>query len=73
MSTTTLTHHPAPMAAAAAAVVAIALGGVALSIANDSGNTVVPTDQSNHVLAPPQHGSGHYESTTSGGKVMIGP
>ena len=53
MSTSTITHHPAPMAAAAAAVVAIALGGVAFSIAHDSGGTV-PTDPGHHAPALPQ-------------------
>ena len=73
MSTTTVTHHPAPMAAAAAAVVALALGGVAFAIANrDSGGSIAPSDHGNHAVAPPQHG-GHIDSTTTGGTVMTAP
>src|SRR6478672_6382582 len=44
MSTSIITQHAAGTAAAAAAVVAIALGGVAFAIAHDSGGAVVPTD-----------------------------
>jgi hypothetical protein len=72
MSTTTLTHHPVPMAAAAAAVVAIALGGVAFSIANDSSGSVAPSDQHQQTVVQSSHGH-HFQPTTSGGKVMTGP
>jgi hypothetical protein len=72
MSTTTLTHHPAPMAAAAAAVVAIALGGVAFSIAHDAGGTVAPSDQHQQSTVQSKHGYDHFQPTTSGGRVMTG-
>ena len=72
MSTSTITHHAAPMAAAAGAVVAIALGAVAFSIAHDWGGAVAPTDPVQSVVAPAQHG-GHYEYTASGGKLVGGP
>ncbi len=74
MSTTTLTHHPVPMAAAAAAVVAIALGGVAFSIANDSSGSVGPSDQHQQQVVQSRHGyhSDHFHYTASGGKVMPG-
>jgi streptogramin lyase len=70
MSTSTITHHPAPFAAAAAAVVAVALAVVGVSIAHDSGSAVAPTDPV-QVVAAPHHG-GHFEYSSSGGKVMIG-
>jgi len=72
MSTTTLTHHHVPMAAVAAAVVAIALGGVAFSIAHDSSGTVAPSDQQHHSVVQSRHGYGPFQSTTSGGRVMTG-
>ena len=73
MSTSTITHHPAPVAAAAAAVVAVAIGAIAFSIANDSSGSVAPTEPGQHAPAPPQHGSGHFEYSQAGGKVMTGP
>jgi len=75
MSTTTLTHHPVPMAAAAAAVVAIALGGVAFSVANNSNGSVAPSDQHQQTLVQSKHGyqHHHFQPTTAGGKVMTGP
>lgn len=74
MSTTTLTRHPVPMAAAAAAVVAIALGGVAFSIANDSSGSLAPSDQQQTVVQS-EHGyhAHQLQPTTSGGQVMTGP
>ncbi len=71
MSTSTITHHPAPIAAGAAAVIAVALAVVGVSIAHDSGSTVAPTDPVHQVVAAPHHG-GHFEYSSSGGKVMIG-
>lgn len=75
MSTTTLTHHPVPMAAAAAAVVAIALGGVAYSVANSSSGSVAPSDQHQQTVVQSRHGyhPQHFHPTTAGGKVMTGP
>ena len=72
MSTSTITHHAAPRAAAVGAVAVIALGGVAFSIAHSSGGAVLPTDPGRSVVAPPAHG-GHYEYTGSGGKFVGGP
>jgi hypothetical protein len=72
MSTSIITQHAAGTAAAAAAVVAIALGGVAFAIAHDSGGAVVPTDPGQSAVAPLQHG-GHYEYTAGGGKLVGGP
>jgi streptogramin lyase len=75
MSTATLTHHPVPMAAAAAAVVAIALGGVAFSIANDSTGSVAPSDQHQQTVVQSKHGyhPHQFQPTTSGGKVITEP
>ena len=71
MSTSTLIHHPAPMAAAAAAVAAASLVVVGLTIADHAGGSVSPDDPVQQVVAP-QHGSRHFEYSSSGGKVMIG-
>jgi hypothetical protein len=72
MSTSaTLTSRPAPFAAAAAAVAAVALALAALSIADHSGGSVGPGDPVQQVVGP-QHGSGHFEYSSSGGKVMTG-
>ncbi len=71
MSTSTLTSRPAPLAAAAAGVVVVALTVAGLSIADHAGSSVSPNDPVQRVVAP-QHGSGHYEYSSSGGKVMVG-
>ena len=72
MSTSTIAQHPAPMAAAAAAVVAIGLVGVAFSLGQHPGSTVGPAEPGHSVLAAPQHG-GHYEYLSSGGKSVGTP
>lgn len=71
MSTSTITHSPLPVAAVAAAVIAVGLTVVGLSIAHDPGGSVAPNDPVQQLVAP-QHGSGHFEYSSSGGKVMVG-
>ena len=73
MSSSTISHHAAPAAAAAAAVVAIALGGVALSIAHDSGAALIPTEPGQSVVAPPAQHGGHDGYTPSERKFVGGP
>jgi hypothetical protein len=66
MNTTTVSHHPAPFAAAAAVVAAFAAITVGSVVAShDSTTSQVPT----HPTV-----TQHYRhfSTTSGGKVMTG-
>ena len=81
MSTSTFTHHPARKAApraavkgAAFAVVGVlALGAVAYSIADGVRGQSTPTEPARHAVAPPQHGSAHFEYSSSGGRAIIGP
>jgi len=71
MSTSSITHNPAPVAAVAAAVIAVALAVVGLSLADDPGGSVAPNDPVQQQVAQ-QHGSGHFEYSSSGGKVQLG-
>ena len=52
-------------------MVAVALIVIGLSIADHAGSSVSPNDPVQQVVAP-QHGSGHFEYSSSGGKVMVG-
>ncbi len=73
MSTSTITHHAAPMAAAAGAVVAIALGGVAfVDRARLGAVRSYPPTRSRAWWRRPST-AGHYEYTASGGKLVGGP
>ena len=71
MSTSSITHSPAPVAAIAAAVIAVTLAVVGFSLADNSGGSVAPNDPVQQQVAP-QHGSGHFEYSSSGGKVQLG-
>jgi negative regulator of sigma E activity len=73
MSTTSITQRPASFLTAAAAVLALAAGGVALSISQQSDNPSAPgqhqSQTQDHPNTPQSH---HFHATTSGGKVMLG-
>jgi hypothetical protein len=70
MSTTSITHRPTSFVAAGAAVLALAAGGVALSVSQGSGNPSAPAEHApqTQVDTAPQH----HHPTTSGGRVMLG-
>ncbi len=71
MSTTSITHRPSSWITAAVAVVALAAGGVALSVSQGSDNPGAPADHSPQTqIQPDTHH--HFHSTTSGGHVMTG-
>jgi hypothetical protein len=70
MSTTSITHRPTSLLAAAAAVAAVAAGALALSVSQDSG-TGAPSGQTHSSVrsTPPQ---AHHAHAPTGGRVMIG-
>ena len=70
MSTTSITHRPTSFVAAGAAVLALAAGGVALSVSQESGHTLAPADHPARTQVQPEHH--HFQPTTSGGHVMLG-
>jgi hypothetical protein len=69
MSTTSITHRPTSYLTAAAAVLALAAGGVALSVSQGSDNP--PVDHSPQTPVQP-HTHHHFSPPTSGGHVMPG-
>jgi hypothetical protein len=72
MSTTSITHRPTSFVTAAAAVLAIAAGGVAWSVSQESGSPSAPAEHSqtsDQQILPKGH---HFAPTTSGGHVMLG-
>jgi hypothetical protein len=71
MSTTSITHRPTSFAAAAVAVLALAAGGVALSVAQGSDDPGAPADHSPQTQSQPNTHH-HFHPTTSGGRVMTG-
>jgi hypothetical protein len=73
MSTTSITHRPASFVAAASAVLALAAGGVALSISQQSDNNPsAPAQNAPQTQVQPNTPNTHHHSTTSGGHVMPG-
>ena len=72
MSTTSITHRPAPFIAAAAAVVAIAAGSVALSVSLHSSDPTAPAERSHTSVRTDTPRAHHFHPTTSGGHVMLG-
>ena len=73
MTTTTAQHHrPAPFIAAAAAVAALAVGGVAWSVTHEPDQQVAPGGPSQVSEKPDPPLRHHFQPTTSGGRVMIG-
>jgi NAD/NADP transhydrogenase alpha subunit len=73
MTTSTIHHRPAPFIAAAAVVAALAAGTVAVSLSHDGGHPNAPGQQSQtSVQQEPQRGH-HFQPTTSGGHVLLGP
>ena len=72
MTTTTLSHRPAPFIAAAAAVAAIAVGSVAWSVTQPSSHPGAPGGHSQTSVQPDSPQGHHFQPTTSGGHVMLG-
>jgi hypothetical protein len=69
MTALPINHRPAPLIAAAAAVVAIAAGSVALSVSHDTG---APAPQPPVSVGQDTSSAHHFQPTTSGGRVMLG-
>jgi hypothetical protein len=72
MSTTLISHRPAPFIAAAVAVAAIAAGSVALSVSQSTHDPSAPGDQSQTSVGHDTTRAHHFHPTTSGGLVMVG-
>lgn len=72
MSTTSITHRPTSFVAAGAAILALAAGGVALSIAQQSDNDPSAPAQHTQQTQVQPNTPHHHHSTTSGGHVMPG-
>lgn len=73
MSTTSITHRPAPFIAAAVAVAAIAAGSVALAVSQNATHPSAPAQQSHTSVQSNTPPNQHFHPTTSGGRVMLGP
>jgi hypothetical protein len=71
MSTTSITHRPTSFVTAAAAVLALAAGGVALSVSQGSDHPAAPAEHSPQTQVQP-NAHHHFHPTTSGGHVMTG-
>jgi len=71
MSTLSIHHRPAPLIAATVTVAALAAGTAALALSAQDGQPAAPGGQSSvsHAL-PKGH---HFDPTTSGGRVQVGP
>jgi len=72
MSTTSITHRPTSFVTAAAAVLALAAGGVALSVSHESDSPLAPRGHSPQTQVQPTTPKTHFHATTSGGHVMLG-
>jgi hypothetical protein len=73
MSTTSITHRPTSFVTAAAVVLAVAAGGVALAVSQQSDNPTAPAQHSSQTqVQPDQSKPHHFHPTTSGGHVMLG-
>jgi hypothetical protein len=72
MSTTSISHRPAPFIAAAAAVAAIAASSVALSLAQHDTHPSAPAEQSQTSVGSDTQRAHHFEPPTSGGHIMVG-
>lgn len=70
MSTTSIINRPISFVTAAAAVLALAAGGVALAVTQQSDNPGAPAPHSGQIQVQPK--THHFHPTTSGGHVMLG-
>jgi len=71
MTTLTIHHRPAPFIAAAAALAALAAGTTALALSDHSSQPVAPGGQTSLTQDLPK--GHHFDPTTSGGRVQVGP